>query len=392
MSINILRVGNNCLLGKEVDDTAKFISNTFFKHNISVHNSFNVTDKIDNIKSAVNFLIDEGDALVITYDFFAFDTLKQAVCEICNTKLDVNIFAKNAIQNYYKNLNQPLTKQALENQKLPLNSRAILNTLSDYPGFIFTYNNKEVFVIPSSVTEAKLMFKNSVLPIILKMFELNYYSIIIKTFTLTEKEIKELLGNSIINRNKIFVEVFSSGFVGEIIIRYRDSASKQVVDNLISIIYEKLGRFIFTDEDTQLEDIVCDILKVQKKKLILIEDYTSGKVTERLVSSKNFEDEMLANSLIIYTNESKKRIGLDLTDKEENIIQNLTKKFLDANTVVVGNIKSKLENNVYYIGIGINENIETYKIKIVGEAEDVKNKLIQTTFFYLIKKLKQKQF
>ena len=388
MKIGVLRISDEILCGEAKDKTAEMITAGFFKQNIDI--SSLITAKAADFKQNLQFLITNSDAAVVVCDVPDFEKIKKQVCEITNDSLKLNEFAKTGVLAYFKKLSLPFRESSSKNFVLPSSARCILNTVSENVGFIFKIGEKSVFVIPSEAEEAKNMFFGSVLPLISNMFNKNYYSVVIKTFAISENDINELI-SSISSNSKINVSVFTKGLVCEILIRYRSTTDNLIINEIVSSIYEKIGKYIFTDENKDLADIVCDILKVQNKSLTIFEDATFGSLTKEIVKAKSFEEIMLQKSEIIATSAAKNDLCEENLD-EENFLKTILQNNVVQNSVCVANLKCADEKNSYLIGICIDEDVEVYKIKLTGEDDDISLKLNQTALFYLIKKLKQKHF
>ena len=388
MKVGVLRISDELLCGEAKDNTAEIITAGFFKQNIDISSC--ITTSVKDSKNNLLFLEQNSDSLLVVCDVSDFEKFKKQVCEILGTSLRENEYAKTGINAYFKKLNLPLTASALKNINLPGSSRCILNTSSENVGFIFKLNDKDVFVIPSNTDEVKNMFFGSVLPLIAKMFNKNFYSVVLKTFAISENDIKQLI-SFIESTTKLSVTVFTRGLVCEIVIRYKSSVDGGVVQKVVENIYEKVGKHIFTDENKSLSDIVCDILKVQGKSLTIFEDATFGSLTRDIVKASSFEENMLERSEIIATNQIKK-ILCDQKLSEEDYLKTIMQNSATSNNVCVANLKSGAEKDSYLIGICMENDIDTYKIKLTGEDSEVSEKLNQTALFYLIKKLKQKHF
>lgn len=388
METSILKLANDNLFEKDDERVLSLISASLSKKNISISNIV-VSDK-QAFLSSLDYLTTNSTSIILVCDINLFEFVKDKVCEIKKCELQFNQFAKTGIDAYFKKVNEAPTKQAMQNYYLPSQARCILNLETEFVGFMFNYNSKEIFVIPSVYKEAKAMFNGSVLPLLTKEFGRNYFSINIKTFSISKDEI-----NSVIDRlkasKKVLIDVFSDGLVCEIIIKFKTELDREYATGVAYKIYEQIGRYIFTDESNNLEDIVCDILKVQNKSISIFEDISCGTLTSTLISSSNFEDFMLEKAEIIATNKTKIYHASTEQNEEEFIKTLLMNNFFDNNVCVV-NLKAKNEKHAYYIGIMINENAEVYKIKLLGEDDEIITKLNQTTFYYLIKKLKQKHF
>ena len=388
MKIGVLRISDEILCGEAKDKTAEVITAGFFKQNIDV-SSF-ITTSVKDSRENLLFLEKGSDALLVVCDASDFEKFKKQVCEILGVGLRENEYAKTGINAYFKKLKLPVSSGGLKNMNLPSGSRCILNTTSENVGFIFKLNDKDIFVIPANIDEVKNMFFGSVLPLVAKMFNKNFYSVVLKTFAISENDIKDLI-SFIQSNSKLSVSVFTRGLVCEIVIRYKSSLDRELVANVVASIYEKLGKHIFTDEKKELSDIVCDILKVQNKSLTIFEDATFGSLTKDIVKSASFEESMLEKSEIIATNQIKK-ILCDEKLSEEDYLKTIMQNNIVENNVCVANLKSGAEKDCYLIGLCMGNEADVYKIKLTGEDDEIGMKLNQTALFYLIKKLKQKHF
>lgn len=388
METSVLKLTNENLFEKDDERVLSYISANLSKKNISISNI--IVSSTNGFLNSFNFLVENSSTVIVVCDVNLFEFVKKTVCDIKNSSLEFNQFAKTGIDSYFKKVNEAVTKFAMQNYYLPSCARCILNLATEFVGFMFNYKDRQIFVIPSVFKEAQQMLNSSVLPILTKEFGRNFFSITLKTFAISKSEILATI-NSLKPAKKLLIDVFCDGLVCEVIIKFKTEIDREYAESFAYKIYEQIGRYIFTDEQNSLQDIVCDILKVQNKSISIFEDVSNGMLTSQLTSSTSFEDFMLEKSEIISTNKTK-RYHANVELDEESFIKTVLENNCFQNGVCAINIKAKNEKDFYFIGISVNESLDVYKIKLLGEDDEIITKLNQTTFYYLIKKLKQKHF
>lgn len=251
----------------------------------------------------------------------------------------------------------------------------------------YIVKNKETIIVflPNSIKFVKKIC-NETLEQLIKPQEQN--NLVLKIYGLTEAEIKEKLLTEIANNNDK-ITIFSRQLDTSITIN-----SDNTTQNLIAEVCSKLSRYLYSTDNTTLEQTVSNLLQLHNKKIVLAETITNGILTNKLFSNcKNFIDtayifgnfESIQNKFYI-DNKVIEKFGKysvnTVYELNHLLLQNSN---AEISIFVLGDESSEFT----YIAIGDIEGIHVYKNKVTNINNNYIETIVDTTLFYLIKKLNQ---
>ena len=176
------------------------------------------------------------------------------------------------------------------------------------------------------------------------------------------------------------------------------------MQNILRTIYERLSKYIYADEDIKLENRAFELLKIYNKTLAIAETVSEADITHRFIANNSGAQEYLKESIFASSKTSK----INRLKVSESIINNYTEKSVEfayemaaglletsgADVVLVntGSIKEfsdESNTKTCFIAVGDIDGIHVYKNTFSGTKEQIIDGVTKTSFFYLIKKLKQ---
>lgn len=403
MNISIITVSNSEIISNEKNDSIKLISSQLYKNGFDIVSNQIIKCKSDIVSNSLKQALSISDCIIFISDneFEKSYMCKKVICDELDTKLVINSFAKKNIEDYSKDKNVPIKKEDSSYFQLPEISRCIKNPNSPFQGFLLEKNNKIVFFLPIFYNELRHMFFASVLPFLLQKAsgKVNT-SYVFKTFGIRNSEMNLLLKDLIKNKHNIEV-VFNEYLLGgEIIINVPNNVKKDIVNNFIQALYNKILPYIYTDSDSSYPELIQSFLSINNRKIVFAEDFTSGRLSsmfyECLPNAKNF----LIEGYFTPTNQSKTKIlGVDSSvfdkytiDNEEIAYQMALGALENSGADIVVSNCGNLDSGELVFAIGSSEGIHIFKQQVTGTYEQ---KIIMATnaiFFKLIKKLKQNDF
>ena len=190
----------------------------------------------------------------------------------------------------------------------------------------------------------------------------------------------------------------------EILVRYNRQLNSEIVQQFISTIYERLSKYIYADEDIKLENQALQLLKIYNKTLAIAETLTGGNIAHKFISNNNNAFDSLKEAILTTSKSSK----LNRLKVSESIINNYTEKSVEfayemaaglletsgadvvlINTGNIAELSDSSNTKTCFIAVGDMDGIHVYKNTFSGSNEQIVDGITKTSFFYLIKKLKQ---
>lgn len=404
MRISIVTISNEILIGKKNDVIANFLAKKFLESGVTVTQSIVVQNSPVQIQNTINYLDDNHIIIIGDSSSIKNVNIKKAIANYYSKDLELNNEFANIVKNYYFKSNLPVMLESENEYYVPQNAKIIKNEFSALQGFYILNESKNIYFLPGEFENIKSIYYTEILPVLSRNLDINYEINVIKTFGICEEDILSILSDVIKNKYKITIATYPNNLEVEIIIRYNRQLDSELISQTIQIIYERLSKYIYADTDIKLENRACELLKVYKKTLAIGETISGGNITNEFIRNNSSIDDVLKESIVAYDKKSK----MNRLKVTESIINNFTEKSVEiayemaaglletsgADVVLVnaGNItdlNEKSNSVTCYIAVGDIDGIHVYKNNFTGNKQQIIEGLTKTSFFYLIKKLKQ---
>ncbi len=256
-----------------------------------------------------------------------------------------------------------------------------------------TKGTKKVFLLPDEPEETLNFVTSHIIPFVEQLTHSKYRTMFIKTFGISEKDVK-LLIKDYLDDDNLLINIFADNLDVKTVIKYDSDLDRQVMQNLISGIYEKLRKFVYTDEDLSIYQLASNMLTVYNKQLSIAETITEGVITNNLLKLNDTTDRI--NQSIVTKNV--KNIVKQLNLSEDPLINGNSVEIVyemaagllettgcDMAIATYGNVGDEY----CYIAVGDIDGLHVYKNKCSGSHDKLVETLSKSAIFYLIKKIKQ---
>ena len=401
MKINILSISNNELVALNKNYTIPLITSNLYKNGFDLVGNNLVSSNYENILKNIELALSQCDCILCLVENepdISF-VVKKAICEIFKEELNINTYAKNNIKNYYDSKNIPIPKEISSYQHMPTNARCITNTTGAFQGFLLNKNQKTIFFMPLHAEELSTMFFKSVLPYLIERSTNTTKTFVFKTYGLSKQELNSILKDQIKNKNKIQIICNEKLLDAEILINCPSSIKQEIMENFISLIFNKINHYLYAETDTTMYERAFDLLKINNLTLSIAEDITAGNFSSRFFKANNNANDILIESYITPTFNSKVKIlGVDKDilgqnpDYEELAYEMALGALENSGSDFVVSTTGDIDTGKCYIGIGNSSGIHVFTETVDGDLSQKIEKITSCTFFHLIKKLKQNDF
>lgn len=362
----------------------------------------------------MNFLIDESCIYPYNYDYSSLNfknkdiyfllmqktnaKLNNAIVDLLNDKLVVNETLKKVVNDYYIRKNVPLDKNAEIEWLVPSCAVPITNPNGITQGYLVKIAESTIFVLPNNFDEFNTIYNDCLLNYLEENFSIEYKSETFKTFGLSEELLFNALKENIKNKDKVSISIFSRGLDNDIVIKAKQNNDKF---NLYrQTIFDKLENYIYAVQSISMDKYLESLISSSNTHIAFVGDISINNIID------NFDINVINNNICSYVelpNQSSKiRYGIDQSQISEfgeqsaEVCYSLAVKALEQNENcdLVISCLIKFENNfgVAYIAIGNKLKIDIYKNQFYGTKKEIIDNISQATKFYLIKKLKARDF
>ena len=395
--INTFCISDKALLGKKDLNLISYISQAFFKMNFKINkhtiiSSFDVENIEFNKQDTNVFLVDRAN-----------ETLLNKICNVYEDKLLDNEYAKKSVLELYKKQNIPLEKQTEIEWKMPSKARAVINPNGITQGFVMQYKDCYLILLPLDYFQAREMLIESIIPLIKNSMEQNKTAIL-KTFGLSETNIKSIIYDDIKNKDKVSLNLFANEL--EVDIVFKSKLDNDKFDYYLQSVFHKLQKFIYAEEDLSLSQIAYKLLKLNDLTVSFAESITAGNICKTFVAQNEGASKVLKEGIVVYSNESKKQnlnVSQETLDKYSAVsgevayemsVGLLNKVKSDIVLSITGYASSNGTENpgLVYISVGDKNEIHVYKNIFSGSRQEIIENATKAALFYLVKKLRKKDF
>lgn len=187
-----------------------------------------------------------------------------------------------------------------------------------------------------------------------------------------------------------------------ILIRLQSKMSnKNKVEKIVKKIYNKIGEFIFGEDNDRLEKKVVELLKKLDMNISTAESCTGGMLASKLIDVPGIS-EVFYEGVVSYSNEAKinrlgvrketlDRYGAVSEEVAKEMVMGLTTDVALSTTGIAGPDGGSEEKPVglVYMGIRIKDKIYVEKRVFRGDRNKVRERTVSHTLFTLIKILNE---
>lgn len=405
----VITVGTELLLGQITNTNSQYISSEMAKKGIPVFFHVSVGDNSQRLKETLINAQKRSNLILITGGLGPTidDITKEVLAEVINKELILHEPTYEKIQDYFSTRQVVMTDNNRKQAMVIEGSIIFPNDYGLAVGMGVENNDIIYLILPGPPSEMKPMLTKYVIPWIEKLHcKKIFFSKILRFAGIGESAVEEKLFDLLENQTNPTIAPLVDG--GEVTIRLTAEAidektAQRIINPLEIDIINRLDKYYFGSGDTQLEEVVINMLKEMNLTISTAESCTGGLVGSYFTKLEG-SSSIYKGGIICYTNEIKNKIlkvPLQVLKSEGAVSQETAKilaesilKISDSDigisiTGVAG--PDSVENKpVGLIYIGISEkNKETslYKLNLAGSRNTIQYRATKQTFFLLFQRL-----
>lgn len=284
MKAEIITIDSHLLRGQTTDKAVAFLTRELIAMGIPTHQSVQLGNHSEDLKNALKMAGRQSDLIIIIGDLgpLGDDTLKTVI---------------------FEHLNIPLVS----------NSETV-----SIEGFLHKYLEKTYILLPKSFNKLKHMFLENTRPLIIEnllenaVIETQIYSVYGLTLTHANEKLSDLIAY---DKNP-FVGIYSKNDIVEIQITAKAESEKEamaLINDVAIQVRDRVGEYIFSENEEQLVQVVKRLLKEQGKKITAAESLTGGSFLDT-ISGEPGSSEIFDGGIVAYSEDIKNNV-LEVTTK-----------------------------------------------------------------------------
>ncbi len=312
MNAHIVTIGDEILIGQTLNTNAAYIGEQLTKIQIDVKKSSVVADSEEAIMKEFKSCLSVNDIVFVTGGLGPThdDITRTCIVKFFHTQLIKNKEVFDDVVSFLSKHGRQITKVNEDQALVPKIADVIRNELGTAPGIWIEKDNKIFVAMPGVPFEMHKMMQSFVIPRLKeKLFDLDY-SIKISTLQTTgigESVLFEKLGDltELLNGGKLAFLPSQFGVKLRITVREKtEEMANNKMSEIVQSIRSKAGRYIFSNEDEPLEEVVARLLKERGQTIAIAESCTGGYISN-LLTNISGSSSYYERGIISYSNASK---------------------------------------------------------------------------------------
>jgi nicotinamide-nucleotide amidase len=301
MPAEIISIGTELTTGAKLDTNSQWLSLELSAVGIPVHFHTTVADDLAANVGALKTAVARADVVLITGGLGPTldDLTRDAFAQMTGTRLVLHEPSLEIIRGMFARRNREMPERNIVQAMFPEGSEPIVNDRGTAPGIYLEIPRPgrtpcRIAAMPGVPSEMRVMFRESVLPRIQGDAARNHVirHARVNCFGLGESAAEERLGDVTARGRdpEVGITVHEATITLRIVAEGAtvDEAQRKI-DRTKRVIYERMGEFVFGEEDEELEDVVVRALNAQGRTLAVIEAGTGGLIAHRLTDIPDHE-------------------------------------------------------------------------------------------------------
>lgn len=399
MKVGVILVGTELLNGGMLDTNSLYIAEELNKYGLEMKFKITVRDFRDEIYSAIDYCKKNVDLIIIsgglgpTLD----DITKEVIAEYVKKPLIVDDDELEELKEKFERAGLKFKTLNVKEVEKPKGAITFKNDVGMAPAVYID----DIVAFPGVPKELYNM-----LPKFLdwyvkekKLLDDEIYIKDLITYGIAESLLDEAV-REFFTEEGIYYEFLVKDY--GILIRLQSKMSnKNKVEKIVKKIYNKIGEFIFGEDNDRLEKKVVELLKKLNMNISTAESCTGGMLASKLIDVPGIS-EVFYEGVVSYSNEAKiNRLGVrkEILDKygavseevAKEMVMGLTTDVALSTTGIAGPDGGSEEKPVglVYMGIRIKDKIYVEKRVFRGDRNKVRERTVSHTLFTLIKILNE---
>jgi nicotinamide-nucleotide amidase len=307
----VITIGDELLIGQVTNTNAAFIGQKLSEVGIEVARMVVVGDEYQDIMNVFKEYHGTVDAILVTGGLGPThdDITKKVVADFFNAKLVMNESVLENVRDRLSKRNIPLRRVNEEQALVPEGCEVLMNHWGTAPGMLFDDGGKVFVAMPGVPHEMQNLMTEYVIPRLkAKAAGQVIKHRVLKTAGIAESSLYELIGNvGEILGGKARLAFLPSQFGVRLRITVKASTTEEadsIVAEVERKIRDKAGKYIYSDGDVELEEVIGKLLKEKKLSISVAESCTGGYISHRLTNVSG-SSAYFNRGVVAYSNEAK---------------------------------------------------------------------------------------
>ncbi|HBN83953.1 MAG TPA: competence/damage-inducible protein A [Clostridiales bacterium] len=309
MVAEIVSIGTELLMGQIANTDAQFISGRLPDIGIYVNYHTVVGDNRERIIECVQNALKRADIVITTGGLGPTndDITRETISEIVGKPLVCDSQCILDIEAFFKSHNRVMTPNNKKQACFPEGSIIVRNANGTAPGCIVEHENKTIIMLPGPPNELRPMFVDSIMPYLAQKGGQKLKSVYLRIFGIGESAMEDCIEDLVVKQDNPTIAPYAS--VGQVTLRItarysEEGEAERLMQPVIDEIKKRLGDTIYSTQNEELYQVVCDLLLKSNTTISLAESCTGGLISAALTDYPGIS-EVFKGGFNTYSNEMK---------------------------------------------------------------------------------------
>ncbi|MDW8051839.1 MAG: competence/damage-inducible protein A [Armatimonadota bacterium] len=312
MTVEVVSIGTELLLGQIVDTNAAWLSARLAEIGVSLYRRSTVGDNLERIVSALREALSRADGVIAIGGLGPTDDdlTREAIATVIGEPLVLDEAEAARIKAFFAARGREATERQLRQAMRPVNAQPLPNPYGTAPGLYAEWQGKLIFALPGPPNEFQPMVTEQVLPrLAARTGGRVIRSRVLRLCGIGESDAEAQLHDLITSENPTLAPLAKLGEVHFRITARADSpeAADQLISAMEHRVRERLGAYIYGTDETTLEQVVVHKLIEVGQSLAVAESCTGGLLGHRITNVPG-SSEVFIGGVICYSNALKQAL------------------------------------------------------------------------------------
>ncbi len=304
--VEVLNTGTELLFGSVLNTHLSFLAQQLFPIGLRVQRQSTIPDG-ESIRDAITESANRCDVILVTGGLgpTTDDITREIVSELTDRPLRYDDSIFQMISERFKKRGIRMTDRTARQAYVPEGAAVLPNDHGTAPGLHIPAQKgiPHLFLFPGPPRELRPMFNTYALPILRSLA--GDHDLKAKTYRTTglgESQVERIVGNGLLAISGL--ELGYCARMGEVDVRV--IGSQAAVNEASQLIESRLGPYIVTTEEKNLEDVIVGLLAANKATLAVAESCTGGLLANRITDVPGSSLVFIEGN-VTYSNDAKMR-------------------------------------------------------------------------------------
>jgi len=308
----LVSIGNELLAGITINTNAAYLAKQLQAIGIEVKWITVIPDEHDEIVQALRQAKQRARVVISTGGLGPTpdDITKQALCDFFQVELEFHPQVFEDVQSFLNHRQIALNEVNRLQAVIPKCEQVLRNQQGTAPGLYFKRDDTHFFFLPGVPGEVYHLTEKDILPLLENIFNLKKITThLLRTTGIPESKLIEKIGD-LVEQHSDFKIAFLPRFRG-VDLRFTLPLEKENLktefEHFIGQVRQRLAKYIFTEQEKELEEVIGEILIRKKLTLSVAESFTGGLIEDLLTNVPGSSAYFLGGA-VTYSNESKMKL------------------------------------------------------------------------------------